>query len=190
MSTKLTKKQELFCQEYLIDLNATQAAIRSGYSKKTARNIGHENLTKPNIAAKVQAMADKRLEQSQANAKYVLDRLIGIDQMDILDILDDSLNLRPVSEWPNVWRISLSGLDMTKIGNADSETVLQKIKWPDKVKNLELLGKHIDIQAFRDQKDVNIGGSTVEMAARIIAGDMSLDEATRIYKQAVTTPGT
>jgi phage terminase small subunit len=46
---KLTDKQKRFCEEYLIDLNATQAAIRAGYSAKTAKSIGQENLTKPDI---------------------------------------------------------------------------------------------------------------------------------------------
>ena len=57
---KLTKKQQRFCDEYLIDLNATQAAIRAGYSPKTARQIGQENLTKPAISEYVaKRMAEK-----------------------------------------------------------------------------------------------------------------------------------
>lgn len=60
---KMTPKQKLFCDEYLIDLNATQAAIRSGYSKKTARKIGQENLTKPVIKQYIaQRMAEKESE--------------------------------------------------------------------------------------------------------------------------------
>ena len=50
----MTPKQKLFAQEYLVDLNATQAAIRAGYSKKTARKIGQENLTKPDIAKEIE----------------------------------------------------------------------------------------------------------------------------------------
>jgi phage terminase small subunit len=57
---KMTPKQKLFCDEYLIDLNATQAAIRAGYSEKNARNIASENLTKPNIKEYIDArMAEK-----------------------------------------------------------------------------------------------------------------------------------
>lgn len=57
---KMTAKQQRFCDEYLIDLNATQAAIRSGYSKKTARAMGAENLTKPDIKSYIeQRMAEK-----------------------------------------------------------------------------------------------------------------------------------
>lgn len=61
--TKLTAKQQRFCDEYLIDLNATQAAIRAGYSKKTARKIGQENMTKPDIRQRIDArMAEKESE--------------------------------------------------------------------------------------------------------------------------------
>lgn len=60
---KLTAKQQRFCDEYLIDLNATQAAIRAGYSKKTAGKIGQENLTKPDIQQRIEArMAEKESE--------------------------------------------------------------------------------------------------------------------------------
>lgn len=60
---KMTPKQKRFCDEYLIDLNATQAAMRAGYSKKTARKIGQENLTKPDIKKYIdERMAEKRDE--------------------------------------------------------------------------------------------------------------------------------
>lgn len=59
---KLTAKQQRFCDEYLIDLNATQAAIRAGYSAKTAKQIGQENLTKPDL----QEYISKRMEQKES----------------------------------------------------------------------------------------------------------------------------
>lgn len=68
----LTGKQQLFIDEYLIDLNATQAAIRAGYSEKTAGQIGDENLKKPQIAQIVQEAMNKRAERTQVTADYVL----------------------------------------------------------------------------------------------------------------------
>lgn len=70
--TKLTPKQEMFCKEYLVDLNATQAAIRAGYSEKTAEVIGCENLRKPNIADYIQKAMDKRSEKVEISAEWVL----------------------------------------------------------------------------------------------------------------------
>jgi len=72
MSKKLTAKQATFIQEYLIDLNATQAAIRAGYSEKTAKVVGYENLTKPYIAEAVQAAMDKRAEKTEITQVTVL----------------------------------------------------------------------------------------------------------------------
>lgn len=68
----LTAKQERFVAEYLIDLNATQAAIRAGYSKKTAKQMGAENLTKPDIAAAVAESQQKRSERTQITQDRVL----------------------------------------------------------------------------------------------------------------------
>lgn len=153
---KLTAKQEMFCKEYLIDLNATQAAIRAGYSKKTAKVIGAQNLTKLNVSKKIQILFDTRAERVELNAEYVIKRLNNIDQMDIIDIMDDDMNIKPLSQWPKTWRISISGIDVTEIegNNAKEKTLslLKKIKWPDKVKNLELLGRHFKL--FTDKIDL------------------------------------
>ncbi|HEI9870202.1 TPA: terminase small subunit [Morganella morganii] len=152
----LTDKQEMFCREYLIDLNATQAAIRAGYSEKTANRTASENLSKPDIQIRISELMKERSDRLQIDADYVLNRLVEIDQMDVLDILHDDGGIKPIYEWPKVWRTSLSGMDLaemfeSKDGERDLVGILKKIKWPDKVKNLELLGKHISVQAFREQ---------------------------------------
>lgn len=146
---KLNDRQELFCLEYIKDLNAAQAAIRAGYSKRTARFIGAENLTKPNIKDRIDDLQKDRKEELKIDANYVLKRLYEIDRMDVLDILNDDGGLKPVKEWPEAWRRSLSGLEVVEMmADGDPVGVLKKIKWPDKVKNLELLGKHISVGAF------------------------------------------
>lgn len=68
----LTPKQEAFVREYLIDLNATQAAIRAGYSEKTARSVGCENLTKPDVADAVAAAQAERAQKCEISALWVL----------------------------------------------------------------------------------------------------------------------
>ncbi|MDE9544784.1 terminase small subunit [Xenorhabdus bovienii] len=147
----LTDKQEMFCREYLVDLNATQAAIRAGYSEKTANRIAAQLLSKLDIQNRISELKTGRNEEVGINATYVLKRLVEIDQMDVLDILTDGGELKPVKDWPKVWRTTLSGLEVVETGSQDTTALLKKIKWPDKVKNLELLGKHISVQAFRDQ---------------------------------------
>lgn len=71
----LTPKQQRFVEEYLKDLNATQAAIRAGYSAKTARSVGAENLTKPDVQAAVEAGRKAQSQRCQIDADYVLTRL-------------------------------------------------------------------------------------------------------------------
>ena len=72
---ELTPKQDVFCQEYLKDLNGAQAAIRAGYSENSARQIATENLSKPVIQDRVQALMDERSERTRLDADYVLSSL-------------------------------------------------------------------------------------------------------------------
>jgi phage terminase small subunit len=168
---KLTDKQEMFCKEYLIDLNATQAAIRAGYSEKTARQGGAENLSKPNIQERIAELKETRSEAIDIDAKYVLRRLKEIDELDVLDIINDDLNgFKKLSDWPKSWRTSISGMDMKTIiegGDQPVEALIQKIKWPDKVKNLEMIGRHVNVNAFNGEKqsdDTPIGRIMIEVA--------------------------
>ena len=69
--------------------------------------------------------------------------------MDVLDIMDDDGNVKPLRDWPKIWRQYISNIET--ISMDDGEGWLKKIKWPDKVKNLELLGKHISVGAFKDK---------------------------------------
>ena len=92
----LTDKQEMFCREYLIDLNATQTAIRAGYSAKTANRTASENLSKPDIQSRIAELKAQCNDLVDINATYVLIRLVEIDQMDVLDILTSTGELKPV----------------------------------------------------------------------------------------------
>lgn len=94
----LTDKQEMFCREYLIDLNATQAAIRAGYSAKTANRTASENLSKPDIQSRIAELKAQRNDLVGINATYVLNRLVDTDQMDVHSILTSTGELKPVSQ--------------------------------------------------------------------------------------------
>lgn len=145
---KLTAKQEMFCKEYLVDLNATQAAIRAGYSKKTAGSVGGENLQKPEIAARIQILFDTRAAKVELNAEWVLQQMKDIHDLDVADILDNVGNFKKVTEWPKPWRMYISGLDIQEMMSGDTESITRKIKWPDKVKNLEMIGRHVSVKAW------------------------------------------
>lgn len=152
----LNPKQSAFIDEYLIDLNGTQAAIRAGYSKKTAESQASTLLRNPKVQAEVTRRKEQRSQRTKIDADYVLHRLSEIDQMDVLDILEDSGNVKPVRNWPKIWRQFISGFDVNELFHGAGEEreivgLLKKIKWPDKVKNLELIGRHVNVQAFKDK---------------------------------------
>ena len=156
----MTPKQEMFCREFLIDLNGTQAAIRAGYSAKTANRIATENMSKPEIKRRIEELKQQRQEVIGVDASYVLQRLIDIDQMDARDILNDDGSVKPIHDWPDVWRQSISGVDLMEISNSENvAATLKKLKWPDKIKNLELLGRHVSVAAFKDRLELsgNVG---------------------------------
>ena len=111
---------------------------------------------KPNIAARIAELMAERCERTAVDADYVLNRLVDIDQMDVLDIMNDDGSLKPLTSWTKIWRSFISGMEVSELydGSGDQKIlagVMKKIKWPDKVKNLELIGRHVNVQAFRDK---------------------------------------
>lgn len=154
----MTPKQERFVQEYLLDLNATQAAIRSGYSAKTAHVIGPENLEKPEIKAAIDAAKAKREEATQVDANWVLKRLADEATADIADLYNkETGDLLPVHEWPLIWRQGLvQGIEIDALYEGHGEDRIQigqtrKIKLDNRIRRLELIGKHVRVNAFQDQ---------------------------------------
>ncbi|MCV5625801.1 terminase small subunit, partial [Escherichia coli] len=91
---------------------------------------GSENLSKPDIADRIAELKAERNEEVGIDAAYVLRRLTEIDQMDVLDILLANGELKPIKDWPKVWRTTLSGMDVVEMASADSAALLKKIKWP------------------------------------------------------------
>jgi hypothetical protein len=85
----LTPRQARFVEEYLVDLSATQAAIRAGYSKKTAGRIGSQNLAKPDIAVAIDAAKSARAERTAIDADWVLARLRAEADADLADLFFD-----------------------------------------------------------------------------------------------------
>lgn len=165
----LTAMQEAYAQEYTkCPENQTQAAINAGFSPNTAAVKASVMMRDERIQKRIAELMEERNKRLRVSADYVLLRLVEIDQMDVLDILKDDGTLKPIREWPKIWRTTLSGFDLSSTimnMNEDSiETILKKIKWPDKVKNLELIGKHVDVNAFKERLEVS---GTVTIADRM-----------------------
>lgn len=175
----LTAMQEAYCQSYIkTPENQTQAAINAGFSPNTAAVKASVMMRDERIQKRIAELMEERNKRLRVSADYVLLRLVEIDQMDVLDILNDDMSIKPVSEWPKVWRQYLTGFELADMfeGRGDEKElvgILKKIKWPDKVKNLELIGKHVDVMAFKERLDVNVN---VTIADRMAAARKRLKE--------------
>ncbi|MFS1522753.1 terminase small subunit [Microbulbifer sp. 2304DJ12-6] len=162
----LTDKWQIFADTYLADpeLNATKAykVAYPNASQRTCEVKGSELVRKGEVAEYIQKAQKARSERTQIDADYVLKRLADIDSMEVGEILRDDMTVKPLAEWPRVWRQSISSIDISESvlkGTESAEetlAVLKKLKWPDKTKILELMGKHVNVQAFREQKEVKV----------------------------------
>lgn len=151
-------KPRLFCEYYIGDdgLNGALAARKAGYSAKSSGATAYRLINEPVCQAYIAKLRKERSDRLQVDSDYVLQRLYDMDQMDIIDILNDDMSLKPLSEWPKVWRQALNGVEIADLfeGEGDARKImgaLKKIKWIDRLKNLELMGKHIDVGAFADR---------------------------------------
>ena len=162
----LRPKQILFIKEYLVDLNGAQAAIRAGYSAKTARITASQLLTKPNIQAAIQAEMDKRAEKTSITAERVLEEIARIAFLDIRKAFDVNGNLLPIHEMPEDVARAMGGMDISSYtgqGEGAITEITKKIKLIDKKGALELLGKHLKLFTEKVEHTGKDGGA-IEIA--------------------------
>lgn len=145
----LTAKQVRFCEEYLIDLNGTRAAIRAGYSKNSAAVIAAENLIKPNIQDYLSLRQKELQEQTGITQKRVLEEYAKVAFLDIRKFYTVDGALRSIHDLDDQSAGALAGVEVyeERANNDDSEVIGQtkKIKTYDKVKALDSLGRHLGI---------------------------------------------
>jgi phage terminase small subunit len=127
---KLTSRQQAFCEEYLIDLNALQAAIRAGYSGKTAKQIGSENLSKPDVAKYIAELKAERSLLTKIDAAWVL--------MSAKKVYDRCMQEEAVTDKEGAttgeYRFEHSGANAA----------------------LGIIGKHVYVQAFLEKKESTV----------------------------------
>lgn len=140
----MTPKQEMFVREYLVDLNATQAAIRAGYSERTAQEIGAENLSKPMIKAAIDEAIKARGERTGVTADRVImeiERLAMFDPAELADVASPE----DIKLLPEDVRRAITGWSWDKQGNFIIRTAKQGA--------LEMLGRHHKL--FTDKVEVS-----------------------------------
>lgn len=146
---RLTGKQERFVEEYLVDLNATQAAIRAGYSPKTAEAIGYENLRKPQISQAIEAARAARSERTEITQDMVLRELAAIGfarATDYVKIQNGCVRLTETDDLSQDQKCAVASIREGKHGI--------EVKTYDKLRALELLGQHLGMfEAKSDDAD-------------------------------------
>jgi len=170
-----SSKQESFAQHYAIHGNQSEA-YRHAYSTERMKDASvyqsaSRLLKDVKVSSRVeelqQAASERAEKQFKIDADWMLKRLKSIDEMDVADIMDDAGNIKPIRDWPKVWRTSISALDLHEIQGADDAlTVIRKLKLPDKAKNLEMLGRHVNVKAFENTVNVKVDHAEVLDAAR------------------------
>jgi phage terminase small subunit len=142
--SKLSPKMMRFCEEYLIDLNGTQAAIRSGYSEKTAHVIGAENLVKPNIKKRIEELQSEIRERNKITIDELIQTLAGFVRLDPQDLLDEQGVVKSLSDMPAAARKCIAEMKLMEICGADGPIgVLKTIKFSSKLDAIEKLMKHL-----------------------------------------------
>lgn len=149
----LTEKQELFCNEYIIDFNATRAAKAAGYSEDTAKVIGWENLTKPYLQARIAELRKELADKLNLNKERVLQEYSKIAFFDIRKIYTDDGSLKAVSDIDDDSAAAIAGIEVyeEKINSKDedSESIgsTKKIKVADKRAALDSICKVLGYNA-------------------------------------------
>lgn len=155
-SKALTPKQRAFVDEYLIDLNGTASAIRAGFSHRSAKAKASQLLAMEHVAAAIASAQQDRSERTKIDADWVLTRLAQEADADLADLYASDGSLKLVQDWPEIWRKGLvAGLDVEEVKQEGVVVALvKKLKLSDRIKRIELIGKHVNVQAFRDQVGV------------------------------------
>jgi phage terminase small subunit len=155
----LTPRQEIFCREYLVDLNATQAAIRAGYSEKTAYSTGPENVRKPGIAARIAELQAIREDELDRKGKEVIKRLWEIADLqltpDVGVIKGGLFELKDTEEWSQETRRVVRSVETTKtvrrFGEEEVTEITHKVRAPEAVSALTGLMKHYGLASDFNQ---------------------------------------
>lgn len=174
---KLTPKQKRFCEEYLIDLNATQAAIRAGYSMKRAKEIGHQQLQKPLVQESIQKAMNERSKRTEITADSVLEELHHIAFDDIKNYLEFRTELQHVGDEPStgqpIYRYS-QVIEMKDSKQIDTRNVQEvsyspkdgfKFKLYDKQKALVDLGRHLKLFTEKVEHSGFVTNQTVDFSS-------------------------
>lgn len=151
----MTKKQKRFVEEYLIDLNATQAAIRAGYSPDTAQQMGSENLSKPVIKNAIDKAIAARSRRTGINQDRVIQEIAKLAFLNPIDVIDmDEATIKGEANRDDT--ACIASVKVKVIPGEDGNITEREVKTYDKLKALELLGKHLGMFTDKLKMEGNV----------------------------------
>lgn len=154
---KLTPKEAKFCDEYIIDLNATQAAIRAGYSEKTAGSIGHENLNKPEIQLHIKELQKDLSDRTKITQEMVINELAKIGFSDIKNYYQAGENQKSITTLEDKVSGAIKEIKITSFKTEHGISTTKEIKLHDKIAALDKLGRHLGVfEKDNHQKVINV----------------------------------
>ena len=157
--SKLSPKQKQFCKEYIVDLNATQAAIRAGYSQKTAKSKASQLLSKVNLQKEIQRLMDARSERLQITQDMVLRELAKLGFSNMQNLYNDEGSLIPVHQLDPDVSACLQEVWEDSVGSDEGTVVIKrKYKMSDKKSSLELIGRHLKMFTDKVEQSGPDGG--------------------------------
>ena len=170
-SKKLPFAQSRFCEEFLKDLNATQAAIRAGYSAKTASVQAFDLLRKPEIASALESARTQHAANTGLSVERVLKEAMRLAFFDIRKLTDSEGNPIPVHQLDADTAAAIQGLELATERGPDNEsgpTIVRKYKIADKNSAIERLFKHLGLFE-KDNKQSNPGDAMTAFLADLSA---------------------
>ena len=152
----IEERQIRFCQEYIIDLNGTQAAIRAGYSETSAESTASEILSYPKVQKYVQELLDDRANRTRATADKTISELYHLISFDAAEVFDEKGRLKDIHSIPKNIRKSIASIEIEEeFEGRGSDKVqsgwIKKIRFWDKTKAIEMLAKHLKLLTDRTE---------------------------------------
>lgn len=157
----LTAREEKYCQEYVLKLDKTKAAIAAGYSKRSAKEIGYENFTKPHIKQRIEEIRQEIKEKLGIDEHSVLTEMASLSYWNIQDFMDEGNNVKDLSQLDRDMLKPVTGIKVKRtiitVGDKTVESTIIDLKMADKRASLQDLGRHLGVyEKDNNQKAIKI----------------------------------
>jgi phage terminase small subunit len=158
MSKELNPKQLLFCNEYIVDFNGTQAAMRAGYTKANASSLAYQLLQKPLVQKKIQELFKLRAAAAGVTQERVVFEISRLAFTSLRGAYNEDGSLKSLHQMDPDTAATISGIDTTEEKQEDGKviTVVRKVRRYDKIRALEMLAKHLGVFDDDEGEGLNV----------------------------------